>query len=92
MSLRHRHKRRQMEARRIAEEVAQRLNPQPIDNLMQIRRTSLDDFADMLRFNHELLAKPQSKTVEYFVSMYRRGAYAVNADIDAALELRRYRK
>ena len=30
--------------------------------------------------------------VEYFASMYRRGTNAVNADIDAALEMRRYRK
>ena len=72
MSLRHRHKRRQMEARRIAEEVAQRLNPQPIDNLARIeqhilrnlsaKRAALDDHLEAQRYAYELLAKPQSKT------------------------------
>jgi len=38
------------------------------------------------------LAGADKGKVEYFASMYRRGADAVNAGIEAALELRRYRK
>lgn len=124
MSLRHRHKRRQAEARRVAEEVAQRLNPQPVSNMarneqqilrtLRDRRANGDDFLDAQRHVYELLSKPKSKRkflkamtprlvalrvagadpgkIEYFASMYRRGVDAVNAGIDAAVELRRYRK